>query len=129
MFEKYFLGFLASRAKTDDYQAAWQKKSYFYRKRRERKWTNYPTYTRTYIFKKMNSRENLKSSNVGPLYFNLVFSSKAKIFINSAPSSFSFFTDFCSKIIQFQLLMKICFQINFWAFFQHLVLEVNLRID
>ena len=113
MFEKYFLGFLGSRAKTVDNRDAWQKSLIFTEKEDKEKKQTTRTYTRMYILKKINFRENLKSSNLGPLYFNLVFSSKTKIFINSAPSSFFFFTYFCSKITQFKLLMKLCFQINF----------------
>ena len=90
MFEKYFLGFLGSRAKTVDNRAAWQKSLIFTEKEdKEKKQTTRPRHGRIFL-KKMNFRENLKSSNLGPLYFNLVFSSKAKIFINSAPSSFFF---------------------------------------
>ena len=33
------------------------------------------------FLKKMNSRENFKSIKLGPVYFNVVFSSKTKIFI------------------------------------------------
>ena len=73
MFEKYFLGFLGSRAKTVDNRDAWQKSLIFTEKEDNEKKQTTRTYTRMYIFKKINFRENLKSSNLGPLYFNLVF--------------------------------------------------------
>ena len=52
MFEKYFLGFLASRAKTDDYQAAWQKSLIFTEKEeKENEQTTRPIHVRTFLRK------------------------------------------------------------------------------
>ena len=52
MFEKYFLGFLAWRAKTDDYQAAWQKSLIFTEKEeKENKQTTRPIHVRTFLRK------------------------------------------------------------------------------
>ena len=52
MFEKYFLGFLASRANTDDYQAAWQKSLIFTEKEeKENEQTTRPIHVRTFLRK------------------------------------------------------------------------------
>ena len=44
-----------------------------------------------YIFEEMTSKENLKNIKLGLVYFNLVFSSKAKIFINSVNTLYNWF--------------------------------------
>ena len=57
---KILLGrFLASRAKTVDSHAAWQK-SLIFAKNERKKVTDYTIYTRMNIFKNTNNRENLK---------------------------------------------------------------------
>ena len=53
MFEKYFLGFLGSRAKTDDYQAAQQKKNLIFteKEEKENEQTTRPIHVRTFLRK------------------------------------------------------------------------------
>ena len=121
---------LASRAKTVDNQAARQKGLIFTKTIKKRREINtLPDLCLCVHFWKNELQGKLEKHQIRTGLFQFGFLLKSQNIYHSAPSSLFFFTYFCSKILQFKLLMKICFQINFWGFFQHIVLEVNLRIN
>ena len=123
--------FLASRAKAVDNQAARQKKSYFYQKNFKRKKINTLPDLCTYVhFWRNDLQGKLERHKIGTGLFQFGFLLKSQDIYQFGSEFFILFYLFLLKnILQFKLLMKICFPLNFWGFFQHLVLEVNLRIN